>query len=265
MDVKSIKDSLRFITKYITNKQIESSKANNLEDFKDIGETVWNFIFSVYEANWNVFYTDNNFVSLRRKIVLKFSPKMPSPPQRNNKEKNSPSLANINRLLPPIPAKSPKEVNKISKFFKNNKTVNLPTNKSKSYAQASKQNTCIVDVIKIKEIFPSVSVKEINQINNIIKKSLKSKPCIQMTTKNPSRKQVIISMIKDNIDKFMKNSLIHVTNLNRNLRNAKSEVLVNFICSDLLGIMVVTNSVLVNSDLLIIEKYVKNLENIDST
>jgi len=29
--------------------------------------------------------------------------------------------------------------------------------------------------------------------------------------------------------------------------------------------MVVTNSVLLNSDLLIIEKYVKNLENIDST
>ena len=39
-DVKSIKDSLRFITKYITNKQIESSKTNNLENFKGIGKTV---------------------------------------------------------------------------------------------------------------------------------------------------------------------------------------------------------------------------------
>jgi len=51
LDVKSIKDSLRFITKYITNKQIESSKANDLEDFKGIEETVWNFISFVYEAN----------------------------------------------------------------------------------------------------------------------------------------------------------------------------------------------------------------------
>jgi len=40
LDIKSIKDFLRFITKYITNKQIESSKANNLEDFKGIGEAV---------------------------------------------------------------------------------------------------------------------------------------------------------------------------------------------------------------------------------
>jgi len=39
-DIKSIKDSLRFIIKYITNKQIESSKANDLEDFKGIGEAV---------------------------------------------------------------------------------------------------------------------------------------------------------------------------------------------------------------------------------
>ena len=72
-------------------------------------------------------------------------------------------------------------------------------------------------------------------------------------------------MVKNNIDKFMKNSSIHVTNLNRNLRNAKSEVLVDFIQLDLLGITVVTNKVSLNSDLIIIEKYVKNLENINST
>jgi len=123
----------------------------------------------------------------------------------------------------------------------------------------------MADVIKIKETFPSVGMKEIDQINNIIRRSFKSKPCIQMTTKGPFRKQVIIPMVKDNIDKFIKNSLIHVTNLNRNLRNAKLEVLVNFIHSDLLGITVVTNKVLLNSNLLIIERYIKNLENIDST
>ena len=72
-------------------------------------------------------------------------------------------------------------------------------------------------------------------------------------------------MVKNNINKFMKNSSIHVTNLNRNLRNTKSEVLVNFIQLDLLGITVVTNKVSLNSNLIIIEKYVKNLENINST
>ena len=72
-------------------------------------------------------------------------------------------------------------------------------------------------------------------------------------------------MAKDNIDKFMKNSLIHVANLNRNLRNNKSEVSVDFIHSDPLGIMFVTNRVSLNSDLLTIKKCIKNLENIDST
>ena len=72
-------------------------------------------------------------------------------------------------------------------------------------------------------------------------------------------------MVKDNIDKFMKNSLIHVANLNRNLRNTKFKVTVDFICSDLLSITVVTNRVLLNSNLLTIEKYIKNLENTDST
>ena len=72
-------------------------------------------------------------------------------------------------------------------------------------------------------------------------------------------------MVKNNIDKFMKNSLIHVANLNRNLRNTKFKVTVDFICSDLLSITVVTNRVLLNSNLLTIEKYIKNLENTDST
>ena len=72
-------------------------------------------------------------------------------------------------------------------------------------------------------------------------------------------------MGNENNIKFMKNSSIHVTNINRNLRNAKSEVMVDFICSDLLGITIVTNKVSLPSDLLIIENYVKNLENIDSS
>ena len=70
-------------------------------------------------------------------------------------------------------------------------------------------------------------------------------------------------MGNEKIAKFMKNSAIHVTNLNRNLKNTKSEVLVDFICSNPVGITVVTNKVSLPSDLLIIENYVKNLESID--
>jgi len=39
-NIKNIKDSLKFMAKYISNKQIEPSKANNLDDFNGIGDTV---------------------------------------------------------------------------------------------------------------------------------------------------------------------------------------------------------------------------------
>ena len=85
-----------------------------------------------------------------------------------------------------------------------------------------------------------------------------------MTTKGLSRKQIIIPMGNDNISNFMKNSSLHVTNINRTLRNAKSEVLVDFIHSDPLGIMIVTNKVSLQSNLQLIEKYVKSSNDIDT-
>jgi len=49
-------------------------------------------------------------------------------------------------------------------------------------------------------------------------------------------------------------------NINRILRNAKSEVLVDFICSDSLSITVMTNKV----SLHIIDQYVKNSKDINA-
>ena len=85
-----------------------------------------------------------------------------------------------------------------------------------------------------------------------------------MTMKGLSRKHVIIPMSSKNSMKFMKNSSIHVANINRSLRNAKSEVLMDFIWSDPLGIMVVTNKVSLQSDLQIIEQYIKNADDINA-
>ena len=71
-------------------------------------------------------------------------------------------------------------------------------------------------------------------------------------------------MSSDNNAKFMKNSSVHVTNVNRALRNVKSEILVDFIHSDLLSIMVVTNKISLQSDLQIIEQYIKNSNDINA-
>jgi len=106
---------------------------------------------------------------------------------KNIKVINTSSPASIDKIPPPIPAKSQKEVNLISKFFKSNKLANVNTQSSKSYSQTSKQNISMSKVIKIKEIFSSIGAKKIDQINNIVKDTPKTKPCIQMTMKGPSK------------------------------------------------------------------------------
>ena len=130
--------------------------------------------------------------------------------------------------------------------------------------QVPKQGISTSEVIKIKDNFLAFDAKKIDQIHKIVNNSPKAKPYIQMMTKGLFRKQIIIPMDSDNIAKFMKNSSLHMANINRSLRNLKSEVLVNFICSDLTGIMVVTRKVAVQLDLYIIKNYVKNVNDIDS-
>jgi len=67
LDAKSIKDSLNFMAKYILNKQIQPSKANDLDDLDGIGDVVWMFVSSVYNSNWDTLFTDNKTNTLRKK------------------------------------------------------------------------------------------------------------------------------------------------------------------------------------------------------
>ena len=71
-------------------------------------------------------------------------------------------------------------------------------------------------------------------------------------------------MSGENISSFMKSSSLYVANLNRLLHNAKSEVLTDYIHSDPIGITIVTNKVSQQSDMAIINNYVKSLDNINS-
>ena len=64
-----------------------------------------------------------------------------------------------------------------------------------------------------------------------------------MTTKGLSRKQIIIPMSSDNVSSFMKSSSVHVANINRLLRNAKTDILVDYIRSDNMSTTVITNKV----------------------
>jgi len=71
--------------------------------------------------------------------------------------------------------------------------------------------------LKIKETFPALNAKKIDQINNIVYRQSKPKPRIKMTTKGPSRKHIIIPMSSDNAASFMKNYSLNVVNISREL------------------------------------------------
>jgi len=271
-DTKSIKDSLNFMAKYIANKKVNPKNANELKDFDGIDDSVWNFISAIYQSGWDSFYTDNKSKTLREKISAKFTPRIVSTTaQKTNKDTPKSVPISIDKVLlpPPLPAKSAKKVNVISKYFQNKKSSNENKNKdapnsTKLYAQVSKSPANTVEVLKIKEAFPTLNTKKIDQVNNIVKEISRLKPKIQMTTKGPSRKQVIIPMSKDNIDAFMKNSSLHVANINRQLCNAKLEVLINYIQAEPLSITIITSKVSQQSDLLIIDQYIKNSNDVNA-
>ena len=52
--------------------------------------------------------------------------------------------------------------------------------------------------------------------------------------------------------------------MNRLLRNAKSDILTDYICADPIDITIVTNKVSQQSDMAIINNYVKSLNDINS-
>ena len=49
-DIKNFKESLSKIHKYILNKTIDGNKANKVQNLKDIGKVIWEFILAIYEA-----------------------------------------------------------------------------------------------------------------------------------------------------------------------------------------------------------------------
>jgi len=83
-----------------------------------------------------------------------------------------------------------------------------------------------------------------------------------MTIKGLSRKQVIVLMSKVNIDNILTSANEYVTNINRALKNVKSNILVDFIYPDKLEITIVSNLVASQLNLLVMERYVKNINNV---
>ena len=88
------------------------------------------------------------------------------------------------------------------------------------------------------------------------------KPKINMTTKELSRKQVIIPIAKSNTDLTTNSANIHIANINKCLKNIKSDIITDFIHLTNNGIITI-NKLAIASDLNTIKKYIKNIQNIN--
>ena len=105
-------------------------------------------------------------------------------------------------------------------------------NKKKSYMQASKANilSSIEDVIRVKEVFLTLSTDEVGKMLKA-KNSGRStkKPKINIMTRGQSRRKVIIPMIKANAELIVNSAHIHISNVNKCLKNSKSDTFADFI------------------------------------
>ena len=114
----------------------------------------------------------------------------------------------------------------------NEKKPMKPTITKKSYAQASKANisSSIEDVIRVKEVFPTLSADEVGKMLKAKNNSGGTKkPKINMTTRGQSRRKVIISMTKTNAELIVNSAHIHISNVNKCLKNSKSDTFADFI------------------------------------
>ena len=173
--------------------------------------------------------------------------------------------AEVIKLSPLILTRPPKKVLEKSKFFNKKDNIVKESAKPKNkqlYTQVS--ITKVNNILKLKENFFNILAKKIENIHRMINDLGKVKPRINMTTKGPSRKQIIIPIGNNNKSKFIASLNLHITNLNSMLRNIKLDVMADFVQANKHSIIITMNKIALPLDLQTIKNYIKNIDHIDS-
>jgi len=87
---------------------------------------------------------------------------------------------------------------------------------------------------------------------------------INIITKDLLRKWIIILVSSQISKRIMVKLNKHITNINRALKDIESNIVADFICANNRNIAITTNKVATNLDLDIIEKYIKNIDEVDT-
>lgn len=89
------------MAKYIKNKKIDTTKSNEVNDLKGIGEATWKFVSTFYNAGWDLLVANVHNNTFRQKVLLHYIPKTNPVKNSNPKGKNADKLASIERLSLP--------------------------------------------------------------------------------------------------------------------------------------------------------------------
>jgi len=260
-DAKNIACSLQRIATFIKQRPLGDSDGRDFPQISDFGMAAWDLISAIYNSGWDKLVADDNSRTFRQCVASQFNRLNPTDSKTNNiphlaNTPKSPHPANISKIPPPIPPRPSAIVLAKSKLARSKLN-------SKSFAQATKGNA--VDILKVKEAFPKLAPSKIIEIHNIAQGiNHKAHPKLNMTTKGPSRKQVIIPMSQDNSNIVTSHADEYIFNINRLLKSTKSNVTADFIRSDGTGIIVTTNQVASASDMNIMENYIKGSTNVNT-
>ena len=78
------------------------------------------------------------------------------------------------------------------------------------------------------------------------------------------KKQIVVPMSTNNFERVMIKSNTHIANINKLLKEIKSDISANYIYSDSKKVIIITNKIAITSDLNMIEKYIKELNDVDT-
>ena len=262
IDAINMAQSTTRIIKFIKNNPAD--KKALAREFVNVTKGFWNLISAIYSSKWDLLPVENGktFHTLVGRNILSNYVKL-SLVKQPEATKTQPSMPS-NTTNPKIPTAPPP--NKTMGSNEKKAPAPKPMNKKKSYVEASKTNQLsnIDDVIRVKEVFSELSANEVGKMLKAKNSNGEmKKPKINMTTRGQSRREVIIPMAKTNTELIVNSAHIHISNINKCLKNSKSNIFADFIRFNINGIIITTNKPANDLDLSTIKKYLKSVQNVN--
>ena len=268
-DAKMIFNSIRRLRSDIKHHPVD--KVPPKGEFVPVVEYLWKLIDTIYTTKWDsLIFNKEKTLTIRKCVgehIMPYYRQNQLSTSTLNTKTNTPSpLPFTENASPPTTimsvAPSPPNKNVESTVKKAPKPLNI----KKSYAQASKSNLShIEDILQVKKAFPALSANKVGKVLKIRNnKEGNKKPRINIMTRGLSRKEVIIPMAKHIAELIVKSAHTHITNVNKYLKNSKSDIVTDFIHITNNGIVITTNKPTNNLNLSTIKKYLKSIQNVDS-